>query len=210
MHNLKKYRYLIIIALLAIVLIAAIIIKAFLYHSKYADIEPVPLIIENSPTEKQESSPQECTIDIKGAVNNPGPYTTSCDKKVIDLIELAGGLTEEADTSLTNLAKNIYDEMVIIIHSKEELVVTDESHNVTETTISDSDIQSLEPTEQLINVNKATLNELMSLPGIGQAKASAIISYREIHGLFKDIADIMNVKGIGPSLYEKIKIHITT
>ena len=212
MHNIKKYRYLIIITLIIIFLFIILIIKVRLVNNKYTSIEPE--IIPNDEYIIKEKEPviDSCTVDIKGAVARPGTYTTTCDKKVVDIIELAGGLTAEANTDITNLAKTICDEMVIVIYTQKEVIDTTEKETniIEEEIISGSDIGNNENTPKLLNINTASLNELISLPGIGNAKASAIISYREANGPFKSTADIQNVKGIGPSLYEKIKAYITT
>ena len=116
--------------------------------------------------------------------------------RVKDVIELAGGLTSDSDTSNINLAKIIEDEMVININS-----VNDNSGNnysMNSNNLSD-----------LININTASLEQLMTLSGIGESKAKSIISYREENGNFKAVEDITKVSGIGQALYEKIKDYIT-
>ena len=116
--------------------------------------------------------------------------------RVKDVIELAGGLTSDSDTSNINLAKIIEDEMVININS-----VNDNSGNnysMNSNNLSD-----------LININTASLEQLMTLSGIGESKARSIISYRKENGNFNEIEDITKVSGIGQALYEKIKDYIT-
>ena len=108
------------------------------------------------------------------------------------------------------------DEMAIIIYSKDEVknfVKTKEEFNekIDECKISnDVCLEKLDDSNNsnLIDINRATISELMSLPSIGEAKAKAIISYRESNGLFKSIDEIVNVKGIGDSLFEQIKDYI--
>lgn len=164
-----------------------------------------------------------CMIDIKGAVKNPGVYTTNCNDNVSDVIRLAGGLTEEADTSVTNLAKQVTNEMVIIIYTKEEV----KNSNVVDTVVKVIEQECICPNIQndgcindqitdtiggskLININTATLEELKKIPGIGDVKAQAIINYRNANGNFKTIEDIKKVDGIGSKLYEEISIYLTT
>ena len=81
--------------------------------------------LETETVEKKEENDDnkiiEVSVDIKGAIKNPGVYVITSDKKVIDVVNLAGGLTEEADTSLINLAKKVFDEMVVIIYTKKEI-----------------------------------------------------------------------------------------
>ena len=157
-------------------------------------------------------------VDIKGEVNNPGTYEVLPDTRVLDVIEKAGGLTENANTSVNNLSLKVKDEMVIIIYSNEEVSnfskVKEEESRVSKSCNS-SDIKndtciSNDSLSSLVNINTASKEELMTLTGIGEAKALDIISYRDNNGLFNDISDITKVPGIGDSLYAKIKDFITT
>ena len=175
-------------------------------------------------------------IDVKGAVNNPGVYKITKDSRVNDCINAAGGLIEDADTSILNLSKKVSDEMIIIVYTKkeleqykkelkqmeeinniksEEIVCPDVSNNACitikskEETKQDSTSSSSNNESSIISINTATKEELMSLNGIGEGKAESIIEYREENGEFKTIEDIKNVSGIGDSLFEKIKDYIT-
>ena len=145
---------------------------------------------------------------------------------VIDAINLAGGLTKEADTSIINLAKKITDEMVIIIYTKDEV----KNSNIVDTVIKVVEKECICPNIQndgclnteikdnitngdsnsLVNINTATVEELQTITGIGESKARSIVEYRTNNGLFQNIEDIKNVDGIGDKLYESIKIYITT
>lgn len=163
-------------------------------------------------------------VDIKGEVISPGIYELPNDSRVIDVINEAGGLTENADTTVINLSKRIEDEMVIIIYSKwqvENWKETKEQETYLKKqctspregqTKNDACIEQTEERQSLspniININTATKEELMTLTGIGESKADAIISYREKQP-FTKIEDIKNVSGIGDSVYEEIKNHIT-
>ena len=169
------------------------------------------------------------SIDIKGAVKNPGVYELKDGSVVKDAIDVSGGLLESANTEHINLSKKIVDEMVIIIYTNEEIqemtegsksvkVVDKEcicpkiennaciDNNNKYANISSEINQS---TSNKISLNNASKEELMTLNGIGESKASAIIEYRNNNGLFKQIEDITNVKGIGNSVYEKIKDRLT-
>ena len=132
-----------------------------------------------------------------------------------DVITMAGGLIEGADTSLINLAKIVADEMTIIIYSKEEVTEKlKEEICVCECPLINNDAcindsSSSVKEGPLININTATKEELMTISGIGEAKAEDIIKYRESNGNFKSIDEIKNVSGIGDSLFEKIKDYIT-
>lgn len=119
--------------------------------------------------------------EIRGEVQNPGIYSINKDETLEDLIEKAGGLSDNADLETLSLLKPIKHKDVIIIPKKDE--------------------------ELKISINSASLEELMTLSGIGESKAKNIIEYRE-HQSFLELSDIMNVKGIGEKIFEKIKNHI--
>lgn len=221
MQVLRKYHKIIFIILFISLLIIISIIKLNLVSKEYDDIKTDDIKITNNDDNSKDLV--NCMIDIKGEVNNPGVYTTSCDDNVSDVIRLAGGLTEDADTSITNLAKKVNNEMVIIIYSKEEV----KNSNVVDTVIKVVEQECVCPNIQndgcindkitdtigknkLININEASLEELKNIPGIGDAKAKAIIDYRNKKGKFQKVEDIQNVDGIGSKLYEEIKIYITT
>lgn len=200
----------------------------------------------NNDTQKEEVI-EYIYVDIKGYVNKPGVYKVekNSNKRIHDLITLAGGLKKDADTSIINLSTKLKDEMVVIIYSKKELedfVKTKETLNnkvdicekeevKNNACICEDDInnnfdsnnsnneenkdnsQNNNPnnneTSSKININTASLELLMTLPGIGESKAKAIIDYRNEVGLFLSIEDIKNVSGIGDSAFEKIKDSIT-
>ena len=166
-------------------------------------------------------------VEIKGAVEKPNVYKIENGSIVYDLIEKSGGLLDIADTSFNNLSKRLHDEDVVIIYTKDEISTL--TNNITAvkyiekecicpkiTNNSCLDKKYIVDTgKNIINIsNKISLNsstkeELMTLTGIGEQKALKIIEYREENNGFKSIEEIMNVKGIGKSMYEKIKDSIT-
>lgn len=166
-------------------------------------------------------------VDIKGMVKTPGIYMMNMNDRVNDVINKSGGLLNGANTRYINLSKKIVDEMVIVIYSQEEidgklnsLEKVNDIPCLCESTINDACIESSytesninednTSTSNLININKASLSELMTLTGIGETKAQAIIEYRKINGNFISKEDLMEVSGIGESTYSKIKDLITT
>lgn len=163
-------------------------------------------------------------VDVKGAVNEPGVYEMNSNSRVIDAIIKAGDLREDADTSILNLSKELTDEMYIIVYTKEEIntfkdkiipskkiVKEIEEKIICPDTDNDACITKNDKSREtgIVNINTASLEELETLPSIGLSKAQSIIEYREENG-FDKIEDIKNVKGIGNSLFEKIKDYITT
>ena len=169
-------------------------------------------------------------VDIKGAVKKPGVYSLEEGSLVNDVIKLAG-LKASASTKNINLSKKVVDEMVIIVSTLKELnsMETNETKNkecVSDTVIinecaeasiivpsngnNEENNNSLnEEKSTKVNINKASKEELMTLSGIGESKALAIIKYREDNNSFKEISEIMNVNGIGEALFNKIKDYIT-
>lgn len=161
-------------------------------------------------------------VDIKGEVISPGIYKLKEGSRVIDVIEASGGLTENANTTVINLSKKITDEMVIIIYSNsqvEDFSKTKEIENQVIDYCNQKDENSLHndaciskdnntPTGK-ISLSNATLEELMTLPGVGEAKAKNIIEYRTSNGPFITIEDVMKVSGIGEGLFDQIKEYIT-
>lgn len=162
---------------------------------------------------EEEKEVSTVIVDIKGMVNNPGVYEVENGKRVNDVITMAGGLTEEADTSNINLAKIVSDEMTIIIYSKEEVLEKFKSEVcICNCPYINNDAcvgETSNEDNNLVNINTATIQELMSLPGLGEAKSKSIIEYRDKNGLFTNIDSIKEVPGIGEAIFEKIKDYIT-
>lgn len=207
---------------ISIILIGTIF---FLYKNYQSKNEEVIDIFKNEEEDNNDEKVQEqeedlsivkkVMVDIKGMVVNPGVYEVDSKYRVNDVINIAGGLLDGADTSLINLAKIVEDEMIIIIYSKEEIlekykdeVCLCECPEIT----NDACIENMYDTDNkiIVNINTASKEELMTVTGIGDSKAEEIIKYREENGKFNNIEDIKNVSGIGDSLFEKIKDYITS
>lgn len=152
-------------------------------------------------------------IDIKGEVVYPGVYEIDNNTRIIDAINMAGGLTLDADTSGINLSSKIRDEDVIIIYSnnKDSEYYKDKKIDNKNDNFSVEDDGNNKNNDKdeivLIDINTATSEELCSLPGIGEVKAKKIIEYRK-KSRFNTIEDIMNVSSIGEKLFESIKVYI--
>ena len=151
-------------------------------------------------------------------------YKLKKSSRVIDVIEKAGGLTQNADTTVINLSKKITDEMVIIIYSKQEVKnwiktknqedylqekckVSEEGKVENDACIEDNKKEKV--TSEKVNINTAGKEELMTLTGIGEAKAQSILDYREEHGKFGSTEDLMQIEGIKEGVFNKIKEDIT-
>lgn len=151
---------------------------------------------EQKTSENSEAS--TIVIDVKGAVQTPGVYEISANARVHEIIEKAGGLSDQADEAAVNLASSLEDGMVVYIPQIGEI-----KENPFQTTNEEKD------SPKKININLATSEELQTLSGIGPAKAEAIISYREENGQFKSIEGLLEVSGIGEKSLEKLKEEVT-
>ena len=149
---------------------------------------------------------QQITVDIAGAVNQPGVYAFTAEQIIEDAIKAAGGLSDQAD--LTLMAKIINRAALLQDHGKVYIPVAGD------TALSISASATTNTTgstggDGSVNINAATAAELDRLPGIGPVIAGRIIDYRQKYGAFKRKEDIVKVSGIGSSLYAKIKDQIT-
>ncbi len=159
-------------------------------------------------------------VDIKGHVAKPGVYSFKIgdNARINDLILKSGGLLKDADTSLLNLSKKLEDEMTIVIYSKSEVenYVKEQNELLKKLELCEQKVKNnacinqpeVNNDHKKININKASKEDLETIPGIGESKALNIIKYRN-NTPFKTIDDIKNVEGIGDSLFESIKEYLT-
>ncbi len=157
--------------------------------------------IKNAEEEKNlKVTNKEITVYISGAVKNPGIVTLNSGERLATAVDKVGGTTEKADLNKVNLAIKIEDEMHYIIPEIGEEI------NYTSENIKD-DIGSKDITNNSakININTATIEELDTLPGVGEATANKILNHRKENGNFKSIEEIKNVNGIGDKKFENIR-----
>ena len=155
------------------------------------------------PSQQEEASAL-IYVDIDGEVKNPGVYKIEPESRIFQVIEQAGGLTKDADTSSINQAETVYDGAKIHIPGKGEA-----GESLSPPGALSQDPSGGTVVRGKININTAGADELQTLPGVGQVTASKIIDYRTASGPFHSVEDIMNVSGIGDKTYEKIKDQIT-
>lgn len=141
-------------------------------------------------------------VDLGGAVQHPGVYTLPEGSRVFALIALAGGFTEDADTRTMNQADILEDGEKIYVYTMQETEDMLALGVCTET-------QEADRADGKVNLNRAGKEDLMTLSGIGETRALAILQYREEHGCFQSIEELMQVDGIKEKTYEKIKDSIT-
>lgn len=140
------------------------------------------------------------TIFISGEVKNPGVVTIDSEKRLSDAVDKLGGTTEHADLNKINLATKLTDESHYIIPK-----IGDSIEDYSNEDIENNESNNLENKSNLININKASIEELDKLPGVGEATANKIVNYRDEKGKFNSIEDIKNVNGIGEKKYEELK-----
>lgn len=221
--------------ILAILMCVALFVITYIYNSN--DEVNSTSNVKKSSVKKEDNTNQDSTlktvfVDVKGAVNAPGVYELEDGKRVIDAINLAGGLSDNANTINLNLSKKLTDEMYVIVYTKNEIANYKKNNsNNSNNNVSCASNECICPdknndacikqssnetssevktsSSDKISINNASKEELMNLTGIGESKADAIISYRNENGSFKNIEEIKNVSGIGDSIFEKIKDNIT-
>lgn len=149
----------------------------------------------------EEAKGTKIYVHICGAVVNPDVYQVAEGTRLVDLIDAAGGLTPEAADDYINQAMKAEDGQKVYIPTQDEL----KDFSIAEYAAGDNNIQSDKRADIKVNINSADETELMSLPGIGQAKAKSIIEYRKKNGSFETIDDLMNISGIKEVLFAQIK-----
>ena len=164
----------------------------FITEIEQQPIEAVAEVAEEEPQSKQ------VIVDVKGAVKYPGVYELTDADRVVDAITLAGGYMDGANATLINHAQKLQDEMVIYIplQGEEPPIAIQQFSGSTSSTQADSG---------KININVADETQLTTLPGIGPAKAKAIIAHREEQGKFQSIEGLKDVTGIGDKTFEQLK-----
>ena len=152
---------------------------------------------------QQSSMPDKIYVDLKGAVKHPGVYALDQGSRVFDLLEMAGGLTEDAAERALNQAQLLVDQQSLYVPTMEEWEA--ESQGPQANVVGSQAPLVSSPNSGKVNVNQADLSQLETLPGIGAKKAQAIIDYRTANGSFHSLEDLGKVKGIGPKMLEKLK-----
>lgn len=161
----------------------------------------VAAVSKDSVFEKEEPLEQDLiTVDVKGAVKSPGIYDLPVGSRVNDAVQKAGGLTEQADSKSLNLAQKVSDEALVYVPTKGEEAASQQTG---------SGMASSTSKEKKVNLNKASLEELKQVKGLGGKRAQDIIDHRETNGKFKSVDELKKVSGIGAKTIEKLKDYVT-
>ena len=209
-EKIKEYRIIVICAGLGLALGAFFLLKP----SSQTSVKEINLQTEVSAVSKDSSSEKEVkkeekeespeqdliTVDVKGAVKSPGIYDLPVGSRVHDAVQKAGGLTEEADSKSLNLAQKVSDEALVYVPTKGEEAASQQAASGTTPSTSK---------EKKVNLNKASLEELKQVKGLGGKRAQDIIDHREANGKFKSVDELKKVSGIGAKTIEKLKDYVT-
>lgn len=188
------------VGILAVLIGARLILHQEEINFDSLNYEDMSSQIEETISTQEESQLESriLYVDIKGQVKSPGVYQVASGSRVIDAIQLAGGVNSEADVNRVNQAQLLSDQMVVYIPKLgEDLGEINPSLEMR-----DSQINSNQGNQDKVNINLADVNDLTQLPNIGQKKAEAIIRYRKENGSFQTIEDLMQVSGIGKKTFE--------
>lgn len=165
------------------------------YDSEETLEEPLRAEKSEEDEEAEEKALAKICVYVCGEVRNPGVYELEAEARTAAAVEAAGGMTEEAAESWLNLAEHLADGQKIEVPSREQEEKLKE--------------EALAAESSLVNLNQASAEELTTLRGIGESKAEDILKYRETHGGFQTIEELMQIPGIKERVFEKIKDQIT-
>ena len=209
-EKIKEYKIIVICASLGLVLGGFFLLKPVAQTpAKESNLQTeVTTVSKDSASEKEEKSQKSeteevvekdlITVDVKGAVKSPGIYDLPVGSRINDAVQKAGGLTDNADSKSINLAQRISDEALVYVPTKEEATNQEAHSNASNT-----------KENKKVNLNKASLEELKQVKGLGAKRAQDIIDHRESNGKFKSVDELKNVSGIGAKTIEKLKEYVT-
>ena len=206
-EKIKEYKIIVICASLGLVLGGFFLLNpARQTPAKESNLQTEVAAISKDLTDEKEDKNQKeevveqdlITVDVKGAVKSPGIYDLPVGSRVNDAVQKAGGLIDNADSKSINLAQKISDEALVYVPTKEEAANQESYSNATGSKES-----------KKVNLNKASLEELKQVKGLGAKRAQDIIDHRETNGKFKSVDELKKVSGIGAKTIEKLKEYVT-
>ena len=203
-EKIKEYKIIVICASLGLVLGGFFLLKPVAQtpakeSNLQTEVTTVSKDEKEDKNQKEEVVEQDLiTVDVKGAVKSPGIYDLPVGSRINDAVQKAGGLTDNADSKSNNLAQRISDEALVYVPTKEE-ATSQEAHSNA----------SNNKENKKVNLNKASLEELKQVKGLGAKRAQDIIDHRESNGKFKSVDELKKVSGIGAKTIEKLKEYVT-
>ena len=203
-EKIKEYKIIVICASLGMVLGGFLFLKPVAQtpakeSNLQTEVTTVSKDEKEDKNQKEEVVEQDLiTVDVKGAVKLPGIYDLPVGSRINDAVQKAGGLTDNADSKSINLAQRISDEALVYVPTKEEATNQEAHSNASNT-----------KENKKVNLNKASLEELKQVKGLGAKRAQDIIDHRESNGKFKSVDELKKVSGIGAKTIEKLKEYVT-
>ncbi len=203
-EKIKEYKIIVICAIFGMVLGGFFFLKPVAQtpakeSNLQTEVTTVSKDEKEDKNQKEEVVEQDLiTVDVKGAVKSPGIYDLPVGSRINDAVQKAGGLTDNADSKSINLAQRISDEALVYVPTKEEATNQEAHSNATKT-----------KENKKVNLNKASLEELKQVKGLGAKRAQDIIDHRETNGKFKSVDELKKVSGIGAKTIEKLKEYVT-
>ena len=203
-EKIKEYKIIVICASLGLVLGGFFLLKPVAQtpakeSNLQTEVTTVSKDEKEDKNQKEEVVEQDLiTVDVKGAVKTPGIYDLPVGSRINDAVQKAGGLTDNADSKSINLAQRISDEALVYVPTKEEATSQEMPSSASNT-----------KENKKVNLNKASLEELKQVKGLGAKRAQDIIDHRESNGKFKSVDDLKKVSGIGAKTIEKLKEYVT-
>ena len=203
-EKIKEYKIIVICASLGLVLGGFFLLKPVAQtpakeSNLQTEVTTVSKDEKEDKNQKEEVVEQDLiTVDVKGAVKSPGIYDLPVGSRINDAVQKAGGLTDNADSKSINLAQRISDEALVYVPTKEEATNQEAHSNASNT-----------KENKKVNLNKASLEELKQVKGLGAKRAQDIIDHRESNGKFKSVDELKKVSGIGAKTIEKLKEYVT-
>ena len=203
-EKIKEYKIIVICAISGLVLGGFFLLKPVAQtpakeSNLQTEVTTVSKDEKEDKNQKEEVVEQDLiTVDVKGAVKSPGIYDLPVGSRINDAVQKAGGLTDNADSKSINLAQRISDEALVYVPTKEEATSQEAHSNASNT-----------KENKKVNLNKASLEELKQVKGLGAKRAQDIIDHRESNGKFKSVDELKKVSGIGAKTIEKLKEYVT-
>ena len=206
-EKIKEYKIIVICVSLGLVLGGFFLLKPVAQTpAKESNLQSEVIAVPKDSTDEKEDGNQKeevveqdlITVDVKGAVKTPGIYDLPVGSRINDAVQKAGGLTDNADSKYINLAQKISDEALVYVPTKGE-----DTSQATQSNVSNS------KENKKVNLNKASLEELKQVKGLGAKRAQDIIDHRDSNGKFKSVDELKKVSGIGAKTIEKLKEYVT-
>ena len=199
----------IVLGVLIVLAVAGGVVMTVWPSASAAEIQVVEIVPTAAPTSAPLPSETQVGVYLSGAVINPGVYIVNGGSRLANVLLLAGGATTEADLTAVNLAAVVHDEDHWHIPSRGEAAPPAGGLTGTTASAANEKAAAMADGSSKVNLNSADMELLKTLPGIGDVRARAIVSYREANGHFGSVDGLLDVNGIGAGIVENIRDLVT-